>query len=95
MVTDRDHIVYAFDGRGNLSWQLAEPLGALAGRPLQLDDTFIFATSDGQVVVAVNGAVQARQQYDEPFGSGPIAFRGDNLLIAGWDGTLYVVGIPQ
>jgi len=94
LLTDGDGAVYAFNGFGNLQWTVTEPVGPLAGVPLSMGDKLVFTSSRGMLwVVDANGAVITKEEISEPLGSGPVAFN-QRLLVAGWDGTLYLVSVP-
>jgi outer membrane protein assembly factor BamB len=95
IVVDAAGATYCFDDQGALRWKLDEQVGPLAGRPLVVDETIIFTSSRGMVwVVDAAGQVRAKLEVAEPLGSGPVKL-GSRLLLAGWDGTLYVVNVPQ
>ena len=94
-VADAAGYVYCFDGTGAQRWKLTEPVGPLAGDPLALNGNYVFASSRGDVwVVDANGRVTGRNKLSEPLGGGPMAL-GGRLLVTGWDGTLYLVNVPQ
>ena len=94
IVADSAKNVLAFDADGNQVFQMAG-LGPLAGEPLSLNGDMVLASTDGRItVVGSNGQAKATQQFSEPFGSGPVLFK-QRLLVAGWDGTLYLVDVPK
>jgi outer membrane protein assembly factor BamB len=95
IAADGNHTVYAFDALGKLRWKTSQPIGPLAGDPLIRGERMLFTSTMGLIsVVDQSGNVIASQQIGEPIGSGPVAFKG-GLLVAGWDGTLYMTDVPQ
>lgn len=94
VVADGANSAIALNGSGKQQFQVPN-VGPLAGDPLLSAGSLIFTSTDGRItVVGTDGQVKATKQYTEPFGSGAVAFKG-RLLVAGWDGTLYLVDVPQ
>ena len=95
VVADADRNIYAFDNTGNTRWKLENGPVPLSGNPLAMGRATIFTSTDGDIAtVDASGQVIAQKRFGEPLGSGPVAYRG-KLLIAGWDGTLFLVNVPQ
>lgn len=95
IVVDRNRTMYAFDDSGKLSWRIENAPVPLSGMPLAMGDRLVLTSTDGEIAtVDGSGQIQSRESFGEPFGSGPVAFKG-RLLVGGWDGTLFVVNIPQ
>ena len=94
-VSDGDQGLLAFDDRGNLRWQSNQKVGPIAGDPLIVSDRVVVAATSGLIsVLNAQGEVISQKKFDEPLGSGPVSFNG-KLLVSGWDGTLYVLDVPQ
>ena len=95
IVVDRERTMYAFDAGGELQWRLDNAPAPLSGPPLAIGDQLVLTSTAGEIAtVDAKGQILSRQSFGEPFGSGPIAYKG-RLLVGGWDGTLFVVNIPQ
>lgn len=94
LVTD-DSQMHGFDSAGQNSWKQALPHGALAGEPAAASDGILFATVSGVVyrVAAATGAPAGEVAMGSPLAFGPQAM-GANVMVAGHDGTLYVVPKP-
>jgi hypothetical protein len=63
-----------------------------AGPPLALDGQYVVSTVDGTVrqLAADTGKEIGRFEVGQPLGSGPVDY-GQRLLVAGHDGTLFVL----
>ena len=95
LATDSNRTLYAFDASGTLRWQLDNAPVPLSGDPLRSGDKLVITSTAGEVATLdAKGKVLGREKFGEPFGSGPVAYRG-KLLVAGWDGTLFLVNVPQ
>ncbi len=95
IVVDRERTMYAFDAGGELQWRIDNAPAPLSGPPLAIGDRLVLTSTAGEIAtVDAKGQILSRQSFGEPFGSGPIAYKG-RLLVGGWDGTLFVVNIPQ
>lgn len=83
----------AFDDQQTLVWQIPWKHGPLAGEPLATDDGLLLSTMTGQVyrLAAESGNELASVDLGEPLATGPVAL-GDRWLLAGYGGTLMVVG---
>lgn len=83
----------AFDDQQTLVWQVPWQHGHLAGAPLATDDGLLLSTMTGQIyrLDAASGNELASVDVGEPLAAGPVAF-GERLLLAGYGGTLMVVG---
>jgi hypothetical protein len=93
---------------GQQRWTAPLVHGGLAGRPLAMNQTFVLASDrgtlwrvdseTGQAIdwgpAAGDGTPSDRFEVGEPLGAGPVAF-GDQLLLVGRDGTLYVTPQPK
>jgi hypothetical protein len=83
----------AFDDQQTLAWQVDWKHGALAGAPLATDKGLLLSTMAGRLyrIAADSGDELATVDVGEPLATGPVAL-GDRLLLAGYGGTLMVVG---
>lgn len=95
LASDHEGHAYAFNEAGELQWVTEQPVGPIAGQPLTRNGRLVFASTSGMIsIVGEDGTIQQQTQVAEPLGSGPVAFN-DRLLVAGWDGSLYVVQVSQ
>jgi outer membrane protein assembly factor BamB len=83
------------DADKKLLWQVPLLDGPLAGSPARIGDKYVLASVHGKLwtVDAATGNTAAEADLGLPLGTGPVVL-GDQLLIAGHDGTLYQVKQP-
>ncbi|MBX3412736.1 MAG: protein kinase [Pirellulales bacterium] len=94
LVTE-DAQMHCFDSSGQNAWKAPLPHGSLTGEPAAVGDSIVLATVSGVVyrVAADTGESTGRVELGCPLASGPLSV-GTNLVVAGHDGTLYVVPQP-
>jgi outer membrane protein assembly factor BamB len=101
LATDNGQLA-AFDAEGSLAWQVATP-GTVAGAPLPLEETLIFATLEGQLFRLARDSGQllpwqtGQPVWDlqQPLGAAPALFMDRFLVLLGRDSTLHVVRLPS
>jgi hypothetical protein len=94
LATDDDQL-YCLTADQELLWQVPLAHGPLAGAPAESGGRYVLASVAGRVwtIDAQSGKEAAVEDLGCPLGCGPALF-GDQLLLAGHDGTLYLVGKP-
>ena len=94
LATDDDQL-YCLTPEQKLLWQVPLAHGPLAGAPAESGGRYVLASMAGMVwtIDAESGKEAAVEDLGRPLGCGPVPF-GDQLLLAGRDGTLYLVGKP-
>jgi len=96
LATDAGEL-WCFGADGKPAWAQPASLshGPLAGRPLRVDDGLLLAFASGVVsrLDTAAGRETAKIDVGRPLGAGPVLL-GDQLLLAGHDGTLYLVEPP-
>ena len=94
-LADEEHL-HAFEPGGKVRWSqpLAHGLPALA--PLAVDGDFIVVTRSGAVVhlAADSGQETAIRQIGQPAGGAAVVI-GDDIVVAGADGALHTLPLPQ
>ena len=88
--------LHCFQTKQQRKWTVTIPHGAIVGRPLELDTTFVFACQDGMLwrIAADTGEEVGQFNIGEPLGTGPVKYDANTLLVAGHDATMYVVATP-
>jgi outer membrane protein assembly factor BamB/tetratricopeptide (TPR) repeat protein len=94
LATDDDQL-YCLAPDQKLLWQVPLAHGPLAGAPAESGGRYVLASVTGAVwtIDAESGKEAAVEDLGCPLGCGPVPF-GEQLLLAGRDGTLYLVGKP-
>jgi hypothetical protein len=87
--------LHCLDAEGKLLWQVPLPYGPLAGDPLELDGAYVLAAAVGVIwrIDPATGNELARIETGYPLATGPTLL-GEDLLVAGEDGSLYKVPKP-
>jgi hypothetical protein len=95
LATENEQL-FCLDGSGKVVWKVALIHGPLAGPPLPLADDFLMAYANGVLsrVEGSTGRELARLKTGRPLGAGPVLL-GDNVLLVGNDGTLYLSPQPS
>jgi hypothetical protein len=91
LATDDEQLL-CLDGEGKVVWKIALLYGPLAGRPLPLGKEYLLASAAGVVsrVDAASGKELGKLETGHPLGTGPVLL-GEQILLSGNDGTLYMV----
>lgn len=94
LATDGDQLL-CLDASGNLTWKIALAHGPLAGPPLPVGSDFLVAAASGVVsrLEGASGKELAKLETGHLLGAGPVLL-GNDLLLVGNDGTLYVSPQP-
>jgi len=96
LATDAGEL-WCFGDDGKPAWPQPAVLdpGPLAGRPLLAGDGLLLACASGAVsrIDASTGEETATLDVGRPLGAGPVLL-GEQLLLVGHDGTLYLVKTP-
>lgn len=94
LATD-DGQMHCFDAAGQNAWKQPASHGSLVGEPLAVEGGIVLATVSGVVyrVAADTGVAAGEMTLDRPLASGPQTL-GSNLIVAGHDGSLYLVPQP-
>jgi outer membrane protein assembly factor BamB len=94
LATDDDRL-FCLTPDQKLLWQVPLAHGPLAGAPAESGGRYVLASVAGTVwtIDAQSGKEAAVEDLGCPLGSGPVPY-GDQLLLAGRDGTLYLVAKP-
>jgi outer membrane protein assembly factor BamB len=95
LATDDDQL-YCFTPDERLLWHVTMTHGPLAGSPAESGGQFILATVPGTIwtIDAESGKEASADDLGRSLGCGPVAY-GRHLLVAGRDGTLYLVGTAK
>ena len=93
-VATEDEQLFAIEG-GKIVWQIGLPYGPMAGPPLPLGDHYILVSTSGVVwrVNAASGKELAKIETGHPLAAGAVLL-GEQLLLSGNDGALYLVKQP-
>jgi len=100
LATD-DGQLLLLDAEGKVLGRLPLPYGPLAGTPLEIDGSYVLASASGVVwrVRPPSGDAPAKElgkiETGRPLGSGPVLRREGHLLLAGRDGSLLEVAMPE
>ncbi|MBN1588192.1 MAG: PQQ-binding-like beta-propeller repeat protein, partial [Pirellulales bacterium] len=95
LTTENDQLV-CLNSAGEIVWKTPLEHGPLAGPPLPVANDYLLAYANG-VLVHVEGASGkelAKLETGRPLGTGPVLL-GENVLLVGNDGTLYVSEQPS
>jgi outer membrane protein assembly factor BamB len=94
LATDDDQL-YCLTPHEKLLWQVPLTHGPLAGPPAESAGRYVLAAVAGTVwtIDAESGKEAAVEELGCPLGCGPVPW-GEQLLLAGRDGTLYLVERP-
>ncbi|MGD9645288.1 MAG: protein kinase [Pirellulales bacterium] len=81
-----------YDAQLQLAWQAPLTDGALAGRPAATDQGLLLSSTSGRVWLAARdtGEPVWTSELGVPLAGGPVVW-GERVVVAGSDGTLYVV----
>ena len=92
LATDDDQL-YCLTADQKLLWRVTMAHGPLAGTPAESGGRYVLASVAGTVwtIDAESGKEASADELGRPLGCGPVAY-GGQLLLAGRDGTLYLVG---
>ena len=95
LVATDDGRLWCIGDKGQLLWNQPLLYGTLAGMPLWQSGTYLLGGADGVVwrADAATGKELGKIELGCPLGSGPVVL-GTRLLVAGHDGSLYVVEQP-
>ena len=95
MRTD-DSVLRAFGDDGKQKFELTLPEGAIAGRPLVVDDKIVLCGSSGWIVAIdpSTGQLLGTEEIGQPISATPFSI-GNQLLVPGGEGVVYLVQIPS